>query len=279
MTPENQGLTILKPADKHLALTSNRKTIPLDDSHKAQIEALMRSGFTTLWIADHHLLQSHTKALQNLLDGPEGKEFNLVGIFKTNSRGTDPGTPNCFLIPLRDGAWQVYRFSLGVVEADTWTQDGQSWTTCYFNRCHDLNTACTHFGGVEREQGGYAFASADDAIKAARSLGQELKLKGVSGMPRHWEVKLSTPHDARAEKKAGTTRQKLLNAASQFPEGETKTGIFTRAGVKSTHASRNVFDALVSERVFVPHEVLKSGAKHRGYRLSPEALTACKGLA
>lgn len=79
MTPENQGLTILKPAEKHLALTdlphnwrdhievvkrrrnkvrinqiadddqdpfealtSSRKIVSLDDSHKAQIEALMR---------------------------------------------------------------------------------------------------------------------------------------------------------------------------------------------------------------------------------------------
>ncbi len=50
--------------DPFEALASSRKIVPLDESHKAQIEALMRSGYTTLWVADHHLLQTHTCALQ-----------------------------------------------------------------------------------------------------------------------------------------------------------------------------------------------------------------------
>jgi hypothetical protein len=136
----------------------------------------MRSGYTTLWIADHHLLQTHTFALKELLEGPEGKALKLVGIFKTLSEGRDRGTPNCFLFPLPNGAWRVYRFSPGINEADTWSQDGQGWTTCYFNRYPDLKTACLLSGGVEREQGGYVFASAKKAIEAARSLGQELTL-------------------------------------------------------------------------------------------------------
>ena len=213
MAPENQGLTILKPAATHLAitdlphnwrdhievvkrrrnkvrvnqiaeeeedpfeaLTASRKIVPLDDSHKAQIEALMRSGFTTLWIADHHLLQTHTKALEKLLNGPEGKELKLIGLFTTNSQGKDPGTPNCFLFPLKNGMWRVYRFSQGVTEADNWTQDGQGWTTCGFNRYPDLKAACTQCGGVEKQEGGYVFSSISDAIKAAQSLGQELNI-------------------------------------------------------------------------------------------------------
>ena len=92
------------------------------------------------------------------------------------SEGRDLGTPNCFLFPLPNGAWRVYRFSPGINEADTWTQDGQGWTTCYFNRYPDLATACTLLGGVEREQGGYVFSSADAAVQAAKSLGQELTL-------------------------------------------------------------------------------------------------------
>ena len=228
MTPENQGLTILKPAEKHLALadlphnwrdhievikrrrnkvrinqvaeddqdpfealTSSRKITPLDDSHKAQIEALMRSGYTTLWIADHHLLQSHTKALQDLLGSPEGRELKLIGIFKTISEGKDPGTPNCFLFPLPEGAWRVYRFSPGINEADTWTQDGQGWTTCYFNRSLDLKTACTLLGGIEKEEGGYVFSLAENAIKAARSLGQELQINDTLATDRKVTLK---PH-------------------------------------------------------------------------------------
>ena len=216
MSAENHGLEIIKPATKRLgaadlpanwrdhievvkgrrakvrinevaddnvdpfeALASSRKIIPLDDSHKAQIEALMRSGATTLWVADHHLLQTHTVALRNLMEGSEGRAIKLVGVFKTNSEGRDLGTPNCFLFPLPNGAWRAYRFSPGIAEADTWTQDGQGWTTCYFNRYPDLKTACVLFGGVEREQGGYVFSSAETAIKAAEALGEELKLDGA----------------------------------------------------------------------------------------------------
>ncbi len=216
MTAENHGLEIIKPADRRLgatdlpanwrdhievvkgrrtkvrinevaeddmdpfeALASSRKIIPLDDSHKAQIEALMRSGYTALWVADHHLLQTHTKALEELLSGPEGKALKLVGVFKTISEGRDPGTPNCFLFPLPGGAWRAYRFSPGIAEADTWTQDGQGWTTCYFNRYPDLKTACTLLGGVEREQGGYVFSSPTAAVQAARTLGEELTLPDI----------------------------------------------------------------------------------------------------
>ena len=107
MTAENHGLEIIKPAtkvltaadlpanwrdhievvtrkrskvrvnalsdeklDKFEALASAQTIIPLDDSHKAQIEALQRSHYTTLWVADHHLLQTHTCALKWLMDGP-----------------------------------------------------------------------------------------------------------------------------------------------------------------------------------------------------------------
>ena len=221
MTAENHGLEIIKPATKRLgvadlpanwrdhievvkgrrakirvneiaeddqdpfeALASSRKIVPLDDSHKAQIEALMRSGCTTLWVADHHLLQTHTTALRELLDGPEGKALKLVGVFKTISEGRDPGTPNCFLFPLPNGAWRVYRFSPGITEAETWTQDGQGWTTCYFNRYPDL---ADRLHAVRRrgsaEQGGYVFTSAEAAVKAAKSLGQELKLAGRRRRP------------------------------------------------------------------------------------------------
>ena len=218
MSAENHGLEIIKPATKRLSLAdlpanwrdhievvrgrrtkvringvaeddmdpfevlaSSRKIIPLDDSHKAQIEALMRSGATTLWVADHHLLQTHTTALRELLNGCEGKALKLVGIFETASEGRDLGTPNCFLFPLPNGAWRVYRFSPGIAEAETWTQDGQGWTTCYFNRYPDLKTACTLSGGVERVEGGYAFSSATAATEAAKSLGEELTLPADIG--------------------------------------------------------------------------------------------------
>ena len=144
MTAENLGLTLIKPATKTLgvadipsnwrdhievvtrklakvrvnsvdeekldafeALTTSRKIIPLDDSHKAQIEALQRSGYTTLWVSDHHLLQTHTCALKELRGSQEGKELGLIGVFETSSEGRNPAQPNCFLFPLLNGGWRV----------------------------------------------------------------------------------------------------------------------------------------------------------------------------
>ena len=162
--------------DPFEALTSGRKIIPLDDSHKAQIEALMRSGFTTLWISDHHLLQTHTCALTKIME-EEGKELGLIGYFKTISEGNNPGSPNCFLFPLLNGSWKVYRFSPGINEADTWTQDGEGWTTSYFNRKADLAIAAKVHGGIEDpEHGGFAFETATEALEAAAVLGQKIDL-------------------------------------------------------------------------------------------------------
>ena len=213
MTAENGGLSLVKPATKTLsvadlpanwrdhvevvtkkrtkvrvnevadedldpfeALASSRKIIPLDDSHKAQIEALMRSGYTTLWISDHHLLQSHTCALDKLMQEEAG-DLHLIGYFQTISEGRNPGSPNCFLFPLPNGAWKVYRFSPGVAEAETWTQDGNGWTTCYFNRTPDLSVAAKAHGGVEDpDKGGYVFDHATQALEAAEALGQKIDL-------------------------------------------------------------------------------------------------------
>jgi hypothetical protein len=159
--------------DAFEALASAQKIIPLDARHKAIIEALQRSNYTTLWIADHHLLQTHTCALKGLMDGPEAADLKQVGVFDTNSAGRNPGNPNAFLFPLLDGAWRVFRFSPGVVEAETWEQDGVNWTTCYFNRRPDLALAAKAHGGIEDpDKHGYVFPSPEYAMKAATILGQ-----------------------------------------------------------------------------------------------------------
>lgn len=170
VTDENQ--------DTFEALASSRKIIPLDDSHKAQIEELQRSGFTTLWVADHHLLQTHTKALEALMESDK----TLVGIFKTNSAGRNPGQPNCFLFPMLKGAWKVFRFSPGISEADTWSQDKQGWTICDFNKRPNLQTACVISGGLkDPDGGGFVFTDASQAVQAAELLGQTIKIDAPAG--------------------------------------------------------------------------------------------------
>lgn len=183
ITDENQ--------DPFEALASSRKIVPLDASHKAQIDELQSSGFTTLWISDHHLLQTHTKALEELMTV---KELKLIGYFKTNSQGNNPGTPNAFLFPLLDGAWKVFRFSPGINEDETWTQDGDGWTTCYFNRKPNLKAACLACGGIEDPDGGFAFSDSDDAVKAAKLLGQILK---IDPELKNRQVNLKTHKDGR----------------------------------------------------------------------------------
>ena len=168
-------------ADQHVdpfeALASSRATISLDDEHKALIDELTRSGFSTVWTTDHHLLQTHTKVLANLIEDLEKRrELGLKGIFKTISEGNDPATPNCFMFPMIDGAWRVYRFSPGIAEAETWEQDGEGWTCCHFNRLPDLSVAARAAGGAELSDGTFQFDHASDALKAAAALGQKLKL-------------------------------------------------------------------------------------------------------
>ena len=208
-TAENHGLEIIKPATKVLAesdlpsnwkdhidvisrkrskvrinelqeksqdtfeaLTSSRQITPLDAVHKVHIDELQRSGFTTMWISDHHLLQTHTKALERLTES-----MTIKGIFRTNSEGRNPGTANCFLFPVPNGAWRVYRFSPGITEAETWDQDGNGWTNCYFNREPDLHLAAKSVGGLEApDNGGYVFPSSVEAVAAIEALGQTLTI-------------------------------------------------------------------------------------------------------
>ena len=93
--------------------------------------------------------------------------------------------------------------------------------------------------------------------------------EGVSGLPRYWKVAFSTPDEALTEKKVGSIRQRLLDAAREFPEGETKTTILETAKLKSELATRNVFDSLVAEGKLVTHKVRKNSAAYDGFRLAP----------
>lgn len=210
-TAENQGLALLKAAERPLAqadlpanwrdhievvanrrskvrvsgigdedldvfeaLTSSRAAVPLDEGHKAIIDALGRSGFTTVWIPDHRLLQTHTVALDRLRGDASLK---IKGVFQTTSKGTDPGTPNCFAFPLPKGAWKVYRFSPGTAEAATWSQNGSDWTTCYFNHRPSLSAAAQAAGGAELAgNGGFMFETAAEAVKAIEAMGGKISL-------------------------------------------------------------------------------------------------------
>lgn len=157
-------------------LTAARTRVPLTEKHKLVRDALGKSGFSCMWLQDHWLFQTHTVALKQLMQSPH-QVLGLVGFFDTLSEGADPDTPNCFMFPLENGGWRVYRFSPGAKECDLWQQDGRDWTTCDYNVWPDLETASKVFGGVElTNNAGFAFKTAREAVRVADALGESVEL-------------------------------------------------------------------------------------------------------
>ncbi len=158
-------------------LTGQRNKTPLDKEHKALLDYLRDSGSMWWWDNDHWMLVCHThnlKQAHNIL--------NLRGVFETLATGTEVGHDhNCFAYPLPRGAWAVRRYSQGVKEADTWDQDGNSWTKCYLNREIDFDTACKLKKGCEHPKGGYQFPLVGDMMSALKTLGVELECNDAYG--------------------------------------------------------------------------------------------------
>jgi hypothetical protein len=158
--------------DQFDQLVVSRYRVPFDDEHMRIIAAASGNGFSAIYQADNHLVQVHTARLAQLVNDPA---FRIRGVFRTISRGTDPGTPNAFMFPLPNGGWRVYRFSPGTSEADTWDQ-GEGWTWCDFNVTATLSAAAEAEGGYERSDGCYAFDSATRGLNALKWIGGQATL-------------------------------------------------------------------------------------------------------
>jgi hypothetical protein len=157
--------------DAFNALANKRSGVPLDDSHKALIKHLEESGACVVWDADRGMLTAHTFEL-----ALAAEKLQFRGIFKTLATGTERGTDiNCFAYPMKGGAWNVRRFTKGVEEAPTWSQDSAGWTYCYLNSPLDVETAVRAAGGQE-DASSYFFKAAKDAQTAVTSLGASLTL-------------------------------------------------------------------------------------------------------
>jgi hypothetical protein len=97
----------------------------------------------------------------------------LIGFFRTISKAAIRArrTVSCSRSITAAGASIS---SAKAAEAETWTQDKEGWTTCYFNRQPDLSVAAKAMGGKEDpELGGYVFDTAEKAIEAVEALGPE----------------------------------------------------------------------------------------------------------
>lgn len=157
--------------DEFEELSGQRIKVPLDGEHRQVLDWIKNQNMGSWWDEDHHMLVTHTATM-----AAAHKALRLKGVYRTISQGTEEGDYNCFAFPLYDGVWVIRRYTPGVVEDPTWTQDGQSWTYCYFNRTPDFDTACKAFGGIERPNGGYQFSDTKILPEISAILGVELKL-------------------------------------------------------------------------------------------------------
>jgi hypothetical protein len=124
----SESRTVQQPSnDIWTMLTSPYFNVALDDQHKAHMDAIHRAGFVCVWDEKEHRLQTHTKGFEHV-----AKVLRIQG-YETTSPGTKPQSINCWAVPRDKGGWKLFRYSQGVVEAPTWEQDGEGYTTCLFN--------------------------------------------------------------------------------------------------------------------------------------------------
>ena len=159
-------------------MAASRRQVPLDATHRRIINELQSLNFTTYWVADHHLLQTHTCALLKVSKNFAEQGNPLQGHFSTISEQSsdDPGKVNCFCFPCPNGAFKVVRFGNKTPEDKSWCQDSKGWTYCYFNRKLDLVLASAAFGGEEAVGGGFFFPEARDALDVIKSLGESFSV-------------------------------------------------------------------------------------------------------
>jgi hypothetical protein len=115
------------------------KVCPLDDEHRSILGELEDLDYTFIWHADYNMAHTHTRALKELYDRRLDDEKPLKGMFETNSQGTDPSKPNCYITPRPDGVFQVKRFGNGIAEHASWQQKDQD-TWCYLNKETQVST-------------------------------------------------------------------------------------------------------------------------------------------
>lgn len=152
-------------------LTGQRPKIKLDEEHQRLIDYLEEVNAFWWWDQDHHMLVTHTYWLAQAHE-----TLSLKGYFQTDSKGTNPNEQNCFGFPIRRGAWAIRRYTPGVQEHASWSQDGAGWTRCYLNREPDLATACRALGGIEDTDGSFEFTDAESGIQGSQLLGVHINL-------------------------------------------------------------------------------------------------------
>jgi hypothetical protein len=87
----------------------------------------------------------------------------------------------------------------------------------------------------------------------------------------YWKVALSTSDEACEEKeaqKAVPLRERILEAAKKFPNGDTMSVILATAGVTHDKKASAFMETLVNEGALVHKQVEKKRVAYRGYCLA-----------
>jgi len=155
-------------------MTSANRIVPVSDTHKNHMDSIEAAGYVATWDSDRNMLTTHTCGFKHVFE-----EGNIKGVFKTISNGNDPQTPNCFAFPNDHESWRIYRFGAGIAEHGTWTQDGQGYTTCWFNRLPGVEAAAAaHDGSPSKKGGAWHFATLAQAAEAVKAInGRDIEIE------------------------------------------------------------------------------------------------------
>lgn len=171
--------------DQYQQMVCGRKFIELDDKHKELFKYLSDNGYYWHWEGEEvRRLVTHTihlrEAYRNLIYADNTK---VKGYFETTSSGSSDY--NCYLFPIKGGAWIVRRYSKGVREHISWSQDGAGWTRAYFNKPVTFDVACRSAGGVVHPEKDYfIFRDGVAASEALSILGLKSAIpQSLSSMP------------------------------------------------------------------------------------------------
>ena len=153
-------------------LASAHRKVQLDETHLKVRDRLVEMGCCT-WNPELNLMTTHTKLLEEIHGEPD---MGIQGVFMTSSPGSNLTEPNCFAYPMDGGGWRVYRFSMGCAEHPSWTQDGRTYTSTFFNKPADLKAASTVSGAAQTKKGNFSFRRLEDAINTIKSLSNDPNL-------------------------------------------------------------------------------------------------------
>lgn len=168
-------LSIIRATMDHQWLTYDNDGLITLDKRTPTSELLI--GRTLLPVAHTDLLDPKEAKVLNVGSLRQEPVFcAVVPRYHNFTLGNKIITGNCFMFPMRKGAWSVRRYSKGIQETEIWEQDNSGYTRAYLNKIPDLNLAARSCDGMEHKKGGFVFNHAEQAVKAALMLGVDIKI-------------------------------------------------------------------------------------------------------